>query len=955
MYRIPTIFLIILTLTAKNFRIGARTAHDFRAADLTCEYLTDPLGVSNEEQPRLGWRTEVADMQARPNLTQTAYQIMAASSGEKLAKGDADLWNSGKVASSQSAQIPYGGVLPDEGSLCHWKVRLWDNRGRVSDWSAPAIWGTGINRWRAQWIGGKRDEAIHRYAEYVRLHHSDSDFDTRYWENPPALPSPLLRKAFVLPPDITRATLYASAIGYYEIWINGMRVGDQLQAPEWTDYSDHVQYQTYDVTRLVLPGENAIGATLADGWALGRLAGVKWMRSFPHRGFYALDRRLIAELHIETKDGSTIVIPTDDSWKINPDGYIREADNFAGQTIDATRIPAGWQLPRFKESAGWEHALADTALQIPLTPQRNEPIRAHTTLKPVRIWKDGERFLIDFGQNIAGHCKLKIKGERGDTVTLRHGEWLNDDGTIYTQSLGYAKATDRFILSGKEDIFEPTFTYHGFQYAEATGIKGALTPEMIEAKAVASHARQTGRFRCSDDRLNKLFSNILWTQRNNMFSVLTDNPSRDERTGAMGYIQIFAQTAIFNMDMAPFLTKYLYDMKDVAPNGQFMSMIPSLKNPGLWDGWIGAPGWCEAGLILPLRLYENYGDTRALSALYKEMKGHIDATIRENPDLIWKVRHNHNGDWLNANTITSPPDATFNTTRGATPDDLFATAFLAYSTRLLSEIADILGHNDDRRKYSALASEIRDRFADEFVDPDGKVAGDTQGAYSISLAYDLIPEELRDKSFSHLLRCIEEYDYRLSTGFISTPMMMQLLVDFGRADIAYRLLMSTRFPSWLYIVNNGATTVWERWDAWIPGRGFQNPAMNSLDHVAFGAVGEWMYRNILGINPDPKSPGYSHFILRPIPGGGLTWAEGSYDSVKGQISSAWETAGRSTTYRFTIPANTSATVILPDCKPEEISSLIPQTATRPAFKHTNGNSSTELGSGEYTFIVKKAS
>lgn len=939
------LFLLFLSLGAGI--VSGRERKGLHVYGLTCEYLRNPLCVDTD-RPRVAWK--IAD--GRRNVygeTQTAYQIEVASSSEKLNAGEADVWNSGRVESDRSAQIELSLPNRGDGSRYYWRVRIWNNFGEVSDWSEPAVWGCGLKNWTAGWIGDRKDEALHSYADYVSRHNSDSDFDLQRWRNPPVLPSPLLRKRFAVTPGVKRATVYATAIGCYELWINGCRVGNSLRAPEWTDYGDHLQYQAYDVTDLIVAGDNVIGATLADGWALGRLAGVKWMKSFPHRGFYALDRRLLAELHIELENGRTIVMPTDSSWKICTDGYIREADHFAGEVIDAQKIPSGWTESAFDDTA-WRHAQEDSTVNVKLTAQPNEPIKCHTTLRPRKIRQrtDGV-YMVDFGQNIAGHCRLSIRGERGDTVTLRHGEWLNSDGSLYTQSLGYARATDRFVLSGGDDLFEPTFTYHGFQYVEVSGLgKKELTADMIEACAEASSSPQTGSFRCSDSGLNRLFENILWTQRNNMQSVLTDNPSRDERTGAMGDIQIFAQSGIFNLDMAAFFTKYLQDMKDVAYNGQFMSMAPSLRRKGLWEGFIGAPGWCEAGLIVPWRLYENYGDTVALRTLYSEMKGHIDATVRENPDLIWKVRHNHNGDWLNANTVSADSDTTYSTTRGATPDDVFATAFLAYSMRLLSKISGVLGEDDDHARYAALADSVKARFIDSYVSSDGRVDGDTQGAYSIALYFDLVPEALREKAFAHLVRCIEEYDCRLSTGFVSTPMMMQLLVDFDRTDLAYRLLTSHRFPSWLYIVDCGASTVWERWDAWLPGRGFQNPGMNSLDHVAFGAVAEWMYRHILGINPDPEAPGYSHFILRPRPGGGLTRASGSYNSIRGEIKSSWKIRGDKTVFRFSVPVNTRATVILP-------AESIADVKSKPhADLHNQGGTGViaEIGSGEYTFTVK---
>lgn len=924
---------------------GNTECDDMKIDGLTCEYLVDPLSV-DEPNPRLAWKIRYLNDSSRGGL-QEAYRILVASSLEKLNADEGDLWDSGQVRSGQSVQVVYGGKSLEQVRHCWWKVRIWSNKKEISPWSEPGYWGTGVRNWQAEWIGDRPDLELRKYREYVAKNADNADFDYSYWTNPPSPPSPLLRKTFTLHAPVKRAILYASALGYYEMWMNGKRVGDQLQAPEWTNYADCVQYQTYDVTSLLNGGQNVWAATLADGWALGRLAGIKWMHCFPHRGFYALDRRLFAQLTLEMEDGSVQVVPTDGSWKINPDGYIRMADNFAGETINANKIEEGWNQVGF-DDASWEPVYVDADEKRNLTAQRNEPIRVHTELKPVRIWQRGNVTMVDFGQNIAGHCALKIKGKPGQTVTIRHGEWLNDDGSLYTQSLGHAKATDTFILSGKEDYFDPSFTYHGFQYIEVGGLTAPLTSDMITAKAVSSASAVAGTFACSNPDLNQLYRNIVWTQRNNMFSVLHDNPSRDERTGASGDIQIFAQSAIFNMNMAAFLSKFVYDSEDVAENGQFFSMLPSLRQQGVWGGWVGAPGWCEASLIVPWRLYENYADTRILKVLYDKMKHHVDVTWKENPTLIWKVRHNHNGDWLNANTVSPSADTTFCTTRGETPDDVFATAFFAYAARLLSEIADVLQQPDDKAYYGRLAADIKNKFIQEYVDEDGRVEGDTQGAYSLALFYDLIPEGLREKAFGHLVDCIREYDYRLSTGFISTPLMMRLLVDFGRADIAYRLLESVRFPSWLYLVKNGATTVWERWDTWIPGRGFQSAGMNSLDHVAFGSVSEWMFRHILGINPDIEHPGYKHFFIAPVPGGSLTWAEGSYDSLYGKIVSSWRLEDGNLTLDVSVPVNTTATVILPIADVNRLT-----VSDGQAFRaRPDGRIAATVGSGSYRFVMK---
>lgn len=940
---ITTHFFIFIITVGSIIRTSAQT----KISDLTCEYLTNPLCISTEN-PRLGWK--IINNAACSACFQNAYRIIVATSPEKLEVNNGDLWDSGRVESSAQSQIVYNGLTPSTVKQFFWKVGVWigDSDGPI--WSSISCWERMTTNWKdAYWIGDTIDLKLQEYLRYVAENHSKSDFNTERWINPPVLSSPLLKKTFALPMgrSVKNARLYATAIGYYEININGKTVNDNILAPEWTDYDRHIQFQTYDVTTFLKDASsNIIGVVLGDGWALGRLAGVKWMNSFPHRGHYANDRRFIALLDIEFDNGENIVIPTDDSWLIKRDGYILNADNFAGQTIDARKIPVGWNSIAIDDS-DWEEVYVDTTICRNLISQPNEPIRIHTILSPQKMWihPNGKQY-IDFGQNIAGHCALTIKGERGQKVILRHGEWLEADSTLYTRSLGYALATDTFYLSGHDDYFEPNMTYHGFQFVEVSGLSEPIKPNQISAKAISSDAEITGTFVCSNEDLNKLYNNIVWTQRNNMLSVITDNPSRDERTGALGDVQIFCQSSIFNMNMAPFYTKMLEDIKDTAPNGQFYSMVPSLKTES-WKGWIGAPGWCEAGFIVPWRMYVNYGDRLALERLYPQMKRHIDTTISENTDLIWRHRHNHNGDWLNANTVSADIDSTYSTRNGSTPDDTFATAFLSYSTRLFSKIAHVLGNDKDADKYQQLADQIKATFIKNYVDEQGKVAGNSQGAYSLALYYDLVPDSLREKSFQNLLKCIEDYDYRLSTGFITTPMMMQTLTDFGRGDIAYQLLLSKRFPSWLNIVGHGATTVWERWDAWNPKTGFQNPGMNSLDHVAFGAVTEWMYRNILGINPDESNPGFKHFILRPKPGEGLEWVRGSYNSIIGKIESAWEIRDGQCIYTFTVPANSTATVILPATNPGLVKS-IPELK----FEYIGNNEiKTYLEPGKYKFKV----
>jgi len=915
-----------------------RETNNISVVNLTCEYLDTPLGIDVTE-PRFAWKI-IQTAEAENNQLQTAYQIIVASSPEKLAADEGDIWNSEKVKSGQSTQVVYAGKPLISMQQCFWKVKIWNNHGEVSSWSEPAHWGMGIlnpEDWQAQWIGDQPDIALKEYVDYVDKHHDKKDYDPKIAENPPRIPSPMLRKMFdVKGENIKNAYLYVSALGDYKIFINGERIGDHQLAPEWTDYYKRVQYQVYDLTGKIrtgakTSGANVLSAILADGWYLGELGPVRWIwgQAFPFRGFYGLDRRLIAQLVIEQADGSKQIVATDDSWKINPDGFIRSADNFVGETIDARKRVPGWEKPEFDDSK-WANVYVDK-VDKNLEAQKNEPIRIHHELNPVEITTWEDKYIVNFGQNIAGWCALKVKGKAGDVITLRHGEWINDDGSIYTLGLGQAKETDVFILSGAEEgeSFEPSFTYHGFQYVEVSSSSPdfSLRDFGIMAKAVASDPEVTGTFECSNPKLNQLFSNILWTQRNNLHSVPTDCPQRDERCGWLGDAQIFCQNSIFNMNMAGFYTKFIKDMRDaVAPNGQFYSIVPSVKHGNFGMDWYGGPAWSDAGLIVPWIVYENYADVQVLKDHYLAMKRYVESILTENPGLIWKIRHASYNDWLNANTFSNPPED-YNTTRGNMPDDVFSTAYFANSAYLLSKTAAVLGYQDDAAKYSELTDKIKDVFVKNFVDENGKIAGNSQGAYALSLNFNLLPENLRASAFNNLIECIKEYDYRISTGFTTTLMMMKELVRYGRTDIAYKLLESERFPSWIYAINQGATTVWERWDAYVKGRGIHPSSMNSFDHYSIGSVGEWIYRNVLGINPDSEYPGYEHFTIQPRPGGTLTWAKGSYNSIRGEIATSWKIENGKFILKVKIPANSTATVVLPNGKIEE------------------------TGSGEYEFTV----
>jgi alpha-L-rhamnosidase len=728
-------------------------------------------------------------------------------------------------------------------------------------WSETAYWSMGLlakTDWTAQWIGDKPDLIQKAYREYLDSY-DPQKISTLKNVRPVPPPSPMLRKSFTVQPGAIDARLYVSALGYYEISLNGKKIGDQVLAPEWTDYDKRVQYQTYDITGSLAAGENVLAAILGDGWYLGMLGPTKWHRDYPRRGFYGNDRRLIAQLVISYPDGSRQVIATDGSWKVSADGFILSADNFLGQRIDARKIPSGWKENGFDDGS-WDHAYVDAGVDKNLEAQKNEPVRVFKQLPPISITPFGDAWIVDFGQNITGWTILKIQGEPGASIKIRHGEMLDDDGSLYTANLAAAIQEDEYILSGGMDEFEPVFTYHGFRFIEITGMKTAPVPDMIRACAISSDPEVTGTFECSNPKLNQLWSNILWTQRDNMTSIPTDCPQRDERMGWMGDAQVFCQNSMFNMDMAAFYTKWIKDIRDAqSQRGTFPDIAPHANKPDI--RFSNAPAWADAGIIVPWRMYENYGDTEVLRQHYDAMKKYLENIRKQNPDHLWlNDTGNRYGDWLNANTVIAEG---YSNSRGEVPHDVFATAFYANSVRLFSRIAALLGNEKDAGEYQALYESIRAKFNESFVDPEARITGNTQSAYALALNFGLLPENREAQAFGHLIECIEEYDYRISTGFITTVMMMKELAKRGRLDIAYQLMESERLPSWIYSINQGATTIWERWDGYVKGRGFQNAGMNSFCHYSIGSVGEWMYRTILGINPVDGIPAYRHFSVHP--------------------------------------------------------------------------------------------
>ncbi|MFO7975752.1 MAG: family 78 glycoside hydrolase catalytic domain [Candidatus Hydrogenedentota bacterium] len=780
--------------------------------------------------------------------------------------------------------------------------------------------------------------------------------------------APVFRKKFELAAKPVRALLHISALGLYEAQINGQRVGDHILAPEWTDYDTRVQYQTYDVTSMLDTGANAIGVTLGDGWYAGRIGLAHVVPNGPAWGIYGMNPKLIARMRIECEDGSEVTIATDDTWRWTRNGPIRKNDILEGVVYDARREMPGFSTAGFDDSK-WERATL-TSHEAHLVAQPNEPIRVTKELPALALTEPKpDVYIFDLGQNMVGRSRITAQAPEGTVMTIRHGEALNPDGTLYTENLRGPFQINTYTFRGEgTEVFEPPFTYHGFRYVEITGLPERPAENAVFGRVFHSDSPVVGSFECSDPMLNKLAENILWTQRANLMSSPTDCPQRDERLGWMGDIQVFSQTAIFNMDMAGFFTKWLQDVRDAqAIDGRFPDFAPHPFGPN--ERFSGVPAWGDAGVFVPWRAYENYGDKRMLSEHYEAAKRWIRYIRNENPDLIWRNgRHNDYGDWLNGDTLILDD---YPKEGGQVPKEILATAFFARSTEFVSRMAKVLGKDTEAQEYAKLADDIRGAFQGEFIDGDGRITGDTQAGYALALHFGLVPEELHDAAVAHMVEAVERYDGRISTGIQSTIRLMMQLTWNGHADLAYALALSRKMPSWGYSIDQGATTIWERWDGYVEGRGFQNPGMNSFNHWALGAVGEWLFRVVGGINPENgdctkrsafsgaktgvspfSAPAFKRFAIRPYPGGGLTWAKAEYNSIRGRIRTAWRIESGKFTLEVTIPANTTAIVYVPTKDPATVTESGRSTTELETVKHLRdeeGCAVYEVRSGEYVF------
>ncbi|HEY3761879.1 MAG TPA: family 78 glycoside hydrolase catalytic domain [Verrucomicrobiae bacterium] len=692
-------------------------------------------------------------------------------------------------------------------------------------------------------------------------------------------PGRYLRTHFTVSKPIVRARLYATALGVYEASINGRRVNDDLLTPGWTDYRKRVMVQTYDVTALIHPGANAVGAMLADGWYAGRLG---WMGAAQYGPTPAFD----AQLEITYADGTRDVLATDDSWKAGSGGILGSDEQW-GEIQDARKAVVDWDQSGFDDSS-WTNATLEQH-SVELDPQLGPPVRELMELAPQKITRRGETWIVDFGQNLVGHVRLTASGPSGDTITVRHGEAINPDGSLYTENLRTALATDKYTLDGAgRETLEPHFTFHGFRYVEITGYPGTLRAKDLRAVVVGSATPQTGTFESSDPELNRLYQNIVWSQRGNFLSVPTDCPQRDERQGWMGDAQVFSPTAVRNADVSAFFTKWMVDVDDgQGTNGDFSDISPRVARPQP-----AMAVWGDAGVIIPWMGYTAYGDISFLSNNYPYMARWIDFNVRRSHDLI-----------LSGGVADEQAPA-------PTPTPVVDTAFFANSAQIVSKTAALLGYTNDAAKYDKLYHDIADAFDQSFVSTNGVIQGDTQTGYILALQFGLLPPNLRAVAAQRLAANVEQRGH-LSTGFVGNGRLCPELEEIGRSDLAWDLLLTNTYPSWLFAVKNGATTIWERWDGWTPDKGFENSSMNSFNHYSLGSVGRWLYTGAAGIRPNDSAPGYKHFLLDPQFTTRLDYVKATLDTPYGMISSGWRNKGGQVLYDVTIPPNSSATLRLP--------------------------------------------
>ncbi len=1036
-------------------RISGAAEGKAEPVELKCEHLVNPMGI-DAAVPRLSWQSNATER----NWQQSAYEVLVASAPELLKSGAADVWDSGRVESGESVGVAYAGSKLVANRRYYWTVKVWDAKGKATEFARSAWWETGLltqSGWKAQWISWNDAEAAEDRAgagwiwmgkageihaggsvtfrrsfalraeprrgammltardnfeltvngKEVGRKHNWSGFDrqeTGYllhagknvvevkvkteepedddseraakleqqpflagvlkiveadgqvvrmftdekWEVkesekgewkaasraresdvkvngklPEYMPRPaaMLRREFELKKDVKRARLFATALGSYRLFANGQRVGETVLTPGASDYRKRVLYQSYDVTALLKGGKNVLGAMLGDGW-YG--SGFTWAG----KHYFPQPDRLLAQLEVEYSDGTREEILTDGNWRAT-ESPILHSEIYAGETYDARLEQRGWNAAEFDDKS-WSGAnVTPAASEIAITSEVDAPASVVQSLRAKGVSAlPGGAYVFDLGQNMVGWTKLKINGAAGTAVRLRYAEVLNADGTLYRANLRNADATDLYVLrGGGEEEYEPYFTFHGFRYVEVSGYPGKPPVDALEGRVVSSlRGEGTGRLSTSSELVNRMWGIGLWGQRGNFVTIPTDCPQRDERLGWMGDAAAFWRTGSYNFDVATFSEKWLQDVRDAQlGNGSFTNVSP---NTLPFDKDNGAPGWGDAGVIVPYTTWLQYGDTRVIEENWAAMERFMQFIEKANPDYLRKNALGPDySDWL-------APDE-------RTPSDLVATAYWALCAERMEEMARATGKHEEEKKYGELMGKIREAYQKAYLKSNGTVSGGTQTGYVLTLEMHLAPKEQEAVMVKNLVQEIEAREGHLSTGFLGTPYLLFALSDHGRADVAYKLLLTETYPSWGFMLSKGATTWWERWDG-----DTGNASMNSFNHYAFGSVVAWVYRRVTGIDTVPSGAGFHEIVIRPVLDERMSEAWGEYDSVYGKIVSEWKgTKQGPFVLHVTIPANTTARVYLPDAGSGTV-------AVEGKAVQREADGEVKIGAGEYTFEVK---
>lgn len=861
---VPHDAICIVDPTREKPGVAPMTASPQPPCNLRCESLTNPLGIDTP-RPRLSWRLD----DARRGATQSAYQILVAGDPSRLAKPAPDVWDSGVVRAARSIHVPYGGPPLESARRYWWTVRCWDQDGQPSRYAAPAWWEMGLLKpadWVARWIAVP-DAAAAAPTGPCRSHY--------------------MRRAFTLKRALRDARVHVTGLGIYELHLNGHRIGEDVFTPGWTAYDKRIQYQTYDITPLLRPGPNAIGALLGNGWWGGGQGIGRNHRTRMTAG----NLRLLLQLRVTGADGAVETIRSDAYWKTAPSPIVQDTF-YDGEVYDARLEQPGWDTPDFDDRT-WQPVVELDAPACRLTAQSTPAIRVTEELPPRSITQPQPgAHVFDFGQNHAGRCRLRLRGAAGTRVQLRFAEILFPDGTLDRRNLRGATCTDVYILrGGAEEVWEPRFTYRGYRYAELTGFPGQPSSDTLVSRVLHDALEPAGQFTCSHELLNRVHHITRWALRSNLHSVPTDCPQRDERLGWLGDAHLFAPAGCYLLDMATFFAKWLWDIRDTQEaDGHVTDVAPAVAVAGP-----AAPGWGDAITGIPLTHHAFYGDPRVLEQNYEAARAWTEYMRGHAPEHLYDCQHGHQkygyGDWV------APEES---------PREPIATAFYYYSVRNVATMARRLGRKADADQYAALAEQIRAAFNSAYFDPrTDNYVGRTQTANLLPVALGLAPDNRVPAIVANIARNIADHDDHLTTGFIGTAFLLDVLSDHGYHELAYRVATQRTYPSWGHMIAAGATTMCERWN---PDTG--DLGMNSWNHFALGAVCAWFYGRLGGVRPnlaDAAQP----FVIHPQPAGDLTWARADYRSVYGPVSCAWRRTPARLAIEVTIPANAGALLRIP--------------------------------------------